>query len=179
MPEVLQALLTALIGGAGALLTGVLAARQRRQTRAQEKELERLYEELVRRRLRQRIEHLTGNAPTVENYLIELSSPPVTGAGAPPSQEETRREVEGAVKAVQERLERIEQRFPEEATLDKIASINDAILATKIERLEKSIENLESRLLTKWDVATIVFAVLAAVGGIAGAIFAVANFALK
>jgi hypothetical protein len=96
-----------------------------------------------------------------------------------PSRAEIRREVEAAITALQGRLEQIEQRFPEEATLEKIATVNDAILATKIEQLEKSIENLESKLLTKWDVATIVFAVFAAIGGVAGVIFAVANFVLK
>ena len=40
-------------------------------------------------------------------------------------------------------------------------------------------ENLEARILTKWDVATTVFAVIGAVGVIAGAIFAVANFVIK
>jgi hypothetical protein len=63
--------------------------------------------------------------------------------------------------------------------LEKIASINDAILATKIEQLEKSLGLLDSRMVTKWDVATIVFAVIGAIGVIAGAIFAVANFVLK
>jgi hypothetical protein len=34
-------------------------------------------------------------------------------------------------------------------------------------------------MMTKWDVATIVFAVIAAIGGVAGVIFTVANFVLK
>jgi hypothetical protein len=86
---------------------------------------------------------------------------------------------EEAVTALHKRLERVEQRFPEEATLEKIASINDAILATRIEQLEKSLGLLDSRMVTKWDVATVVFAVIGAIGVIAGAIFAVANFVLK
>jgi flagellar biosynthesis/type III secretory pathway chaperone len=86
---------------------------------------------------------------------------------------------EETVDTLHKRLERVEQRFPEEATLEKIASINDAILATKIEQLEKSLELLDSRMITKWDVATIVFAVIGAIGVIAGAIFTVANFVLK
>jgi hypothetical protein len=87
--------------------------------------------------------------------------------------------VNRAVSTFTERLERIEQRFPEESTIDKIASINDAILATKVEQLQTLLEQLEDRILTKWDVATIVFMVIAAVGGLAGVIFAVANFVLK
>jgi len=95
------------------------------------------------------------------------------------SREEIREAVQSAVTAVQDRLERIEQRFADEATIDKIASINEAILATKIEQLQKSVELLESRIPTRWDVATIAFAVLSAVGGLAGLIFTVANFVLK
>lgn len=93
--------------------------------------------------------------------------------------ESLKTEVQELKEAFQARLERIEQRFPEEATLEKIASINDAILATKIEQVEKSLEELSNRMLSKWDVAAIVFAVIAAVGGVAGAIIAVANFVLK
>jgi uncharacterized membrane protein YccC len=90
-----------------------------------------------------------------------------------------RREVESAVETFRERLERIEERFPEEATLEKIASINDAILATKIELLEKSIESLESRILSKWDVAMVFFQVIGTIGVIAAIIFTVATFVLK
>jgi hypothetical protein len=96
-----------------------------------------------------------------------------------PMPESLKTEVQELKEAFQARLERIEQRFPEEATLEKIASINDAILATKIEQVEKSLEELSNRMLSKWDVAAIVFAVIAAVGGVAGAIIAVANFVLK
>jgi hypothetical protein len=95
------------------------------------------------------------------------------------SREEIRKEAEEAVSVFRERLEQVERRFPEESTLEKIASINDAILATKVEQLQKSIEQLEDRILTKWDVATIVFMVIAAVGGLAGVVFTVANFVLK
>jgi hypothetical protein len=57
--------------------------------------------------------------------------------------------------------------------------MNDAILATKVEQLQKSIERLEDQTLTKWDIVTIVFMVIAAVGGLAGVVFTVANFVLK
>jgi hypothetical protein len=111
--------------------------------------------------------------------LSDLASYLSTSTRQSASKEEIREEVRSAVISLQDRLERIEQRFPEEATLEKITSINDAILATKVEQLQKSIEQIESIILTKWDVATIVFAVFAAIGGVAGVIFAVANFVLK
>jgi predicted RNase H-like nuclease (RuvC/YqgF family) len=96
-----------------------------------------------------------------------------------PSREEMREEFERMLTALRARLEQIERRFPEEAAIDKYASVNEAVLDTKIEQLQKSIENLESRILTKWDVATVVFALFSAIGVVAGTIFAVANFVLK
>lgn len=63
---------------------------------------------------------------------------------APPvANEETKTEiqveVESLVSNLRDRLERVEQRFPAEATLEKVASTNDAIMATKLEYLEKSL----------------------------------------
>jgi hypothetical protein len=162
----------------GAAISYSVALRQRRLAQMQEEETRRLFREEVSAKLRQPIEDLTGSSAAVDSYLVELGSPLVTGRSAP-SKEEIKQEVEVAVNAVQDRLERIEQRFPEEATLDKVASVNDAIFATKIERLEKSIENLDSKMLTKWDVATILMTILGAITGLAGTIFAVANFVLK
>jgi hypothetical protein len=156
----------------------MIAVAWRRQRQDAEQERQELYRKVADEALGPRIEDLIGRERTISE-LIDLGSPPVTGAADPPSKEEMRQEVDGAVRAVQERLERIEERFPQQSTIDKISSVNDAILATKVEQLEKSIENLEARLLTKWDVATIVFAVMAAIGGVAGVIFAVANFVLK
>lgn len=107
------------------------------------------------------------------------SSLPRWPEGDIPSKEEIEEEVQSEVTVLQERLERIEQRFPEESTVEKISSINDAILATRVEQLQRSLDNLESRLITKWDVVTVVFVVLGAVGVVAGAIFTIANFVLK
>ena len=77
-----------------------------------------------------------------------------------------RGKIEQRVEAVKRRIDEIETRFPAEATLDKVASINDAILATKIEALSAEVERLQSNLITKWDVATIIFLVLGALGGL-------------
>lgn len=79
-------------------------------------------------------------------------------------------EVERAVASFQMRVEKIEERFPDATEIDKIASINDAVLATKIETIQRQIEKIEKRLdddlVTKWQVALIVFAILSAVGGV-------------
>jgi len=172
------AAVTALGGLLASVVSNLLAARQSRRREVMEAERGRLFRQETQQELRERLTELGANAEEVERALVDLGSPPVTG-GTQPSKEEIRQEVESAVNAIRDRIERVEQRFPEESTLDKIASANDAILATKIEFLEKSIANLESRMLTKWDVVTVAFAVLAAIGGLAGAAIAITNFVTK
>ena len=68
------------------------------------------------------------------------------------------------------RLDEIEQRFPKEATLEKIASVNDAILGTQIEELSKTVREIKDKQLNRWDVVTVVFGTLAALGGVVGLI---------
>jgi hypothetical protein len=178
LPAVIGGLLGVITSAVAAVLTYRLANRQREQSKVLGQEYEELFREEAAQRLSKRPSFWRTTDLKWED-LLTFSRVYITGRDTPPSRAEIRREVEAAITALQGRLEQIEQRFPEEATLEKIATVNDAILATKIEQLEKSIENLESKLLTKWDVATIVFAVFAAIGGVAGVIFAVANFVLK
>jgi hypothetical protein len=91
-----------------------------------------------------------------------------------------RDEVDRSVDAFRRRLESIEERFPDTDVVDKIANVNDAILATKLEELQRAVERLEKRLndekVSKWDVATIVFTILAALGGLVGAVFGIIKF---
>ena len=100
-------------------------------------------------------------------------------AHSPTSSTET--EVENEVKEkfgeIDIRLKEIEKKFPKESTLEKIASINDAILATNIETLSESIKRIEDKLLTEWDVAKIVFQILGGLGILVGMIFAIIKFA--
>ncbi|MFX0141398.1 MAG: hypothetical protein ACFFDN_47610 [Candidatus Hodarchaeota archaeon] len=95
----------------------------------------------------------------------------------------TEAEVEDKVKKqldeIKNRVEQIEKRFPEESTLEKIASVNDAILGTTVETLSESIKRIEEKLLTKWDVAKIVFQILSGLGILIGIVFAIINFILK
>jgi hypothetical protein len=77
--------------------------------------------------------------------------------------------VETRVADLRQRLRLVENRLPAEATLEKIASVNDAILATRLEAVQEAITNLQQqKQLTKWDVAVVVFAILTALGVIAG-----------
>jgi ABC-type multidrug transport system fused ATPase/permease subunit len=74
------------------------------------------------------------------------------------------------------RIEAIESRFPKTSTLEKLSSVNDAILATQLETLSESIKTIKDRMLTKWDVAKTVFYILSALGILTGIIFGIISF---
>lgn len=85
-------------------------------------------------------------------------------------------EVNKKFEEIKKRVEGIEKRFPKETTLEKIASVNDAILATNLEALSESIKRIEDRMLTKWDVVKILFQILAALGVLTTLIFAALKY---
>jgi len=80
------------------------------------------------------------------------------------------------VDELKKRIEAIEARFPQEATLEKMSSINDALLAKQLENVGDSVKAIQEKMLTKWDVAKIVFAIFGALGGIIAIIFAILTF---
>jgi hypothetical protein len=82
-------------------------------------------------------------------------------------------EVDKAVADLKGRLESIETRFPDSSSIDKIASINDALFAERIEQLASRMALLERKLLTKWDVAITVSVVVAGICTVVGATYAV------
>ena len=92
------------------------------------------------------------------------------------SKEEIELKVKQKVDEIKKRIEEIEKRFPAEGTLEKIASVNDAILATNIESLTDSIKKIEERILTKWDIAKVVFQIIAALGVVIGLVFGILQY---
>ncbi len=105
------------------------------------------------------------------NLLVHYPSYPIYLARA-----EIETEAHKEFDELKKHVEEIENRFPKEATLEKIASVNDAILATKFEALSESIKRIEDKLLTKWDVAKVIFQILAALGVLIGVIFAILQY---
>jgi hypothetical protein len=89
------------------------------------------------------------------------------------SRGEIEQEVENQVTALRQTVARIQARLPEETTLDKIASINDAILATRLEAVEGSVKDLKDTALTRWDVAVTLFGVAGAIGTVLGILAAI------
>jgi uncharacterized protein YacL len=51
--------------------------------------------------------------------------------------------------------------------------VNDAILATNIESLTRTVKRIEEKTLTKWDVAVIVFQIIGVIGVVIGVIIGV------
>ena len=74
------------------------------------------------------------------------------------------------------RIQEIEKRFPKNSTLEKISSVNDAIMATNIEALSESVKRIESKILTKWDIVKIVFEIIAVLGVLIGIVFSIIKY---
>ena len=89
------------------------------------------------------------------------------------SKTQVREEIENKVADIRGRIEQIETRFPDTVKIDKISSINDALFAERIELLAKRLDSLESKILSKWDVAIIVSLVIAGISFIVGATYSV------
>jgi len=75
-----------------------------------------------------------------------------------------------------ERIKKIEERFPEEAKLEKISSINDAILSERIDNLSSKIERIGKNILSKWDVAIVVSMIIGGIFAIASATYGVIKY---
>jgi len=105
---------------------------------------------------------------TLRNYLANYPSIETKA--------DIQKQVNEEVRALKSRIETIEARFPQEATLEKIASVNDAILATQVETISNSIQAMQEKMLTKWDVAKVVFAILGSLGVIVAIIFGILNW---
>lgn len=111
----------------------------------------------------------------LKEFLVQIETPPPDEI-SDAQQDSIKREVENSTTALKERLEYIEGRLPGESTVEQIATVNDAILGARVEELQRSIERLESKLLSKWDVAKTVFTIMGALVAVAGLVFTVLKF---
>lgn len=90
--------------------------------------------------------------------------------------ENIKKDVQSEIQEFKDRIEKIEQRFPAEAQLEKIASINDAILSERIDQLAKKVEGIESKILSKWDVAITVSTIIGGIFAVVAATYGVISF---
>ena len=127
-------------------------------------------------RLSHQFEHPSAPQAQVTNQLLkEVEQGIVQGVSDQQgiSRDQVTAEVDERMKGLKERLQAIENRFPEEASIDKIASINDALFAQRIDQLSARLDKLEEKMLSKWDVATIVSVIAAGIFAVVGATYAV------
>ena len=73
-------------------------------------------------------------------------------------------------------IEKIERRFPDEAQMDKVASINDALLSQRIDQLKERIDKMEEKIPSKWDIALTVSAILGGICAVVAATYGVIQF---
>lgn len=114
--------------------------------------------------------------PIYSKYIIEALRNSLVHYQSPEPKADIKEQVNAIVDELKKRIEAIESRFPQEATLEKISSMNDVLLAKQLENMGDSIRAIQEKMLTKWDVTKIVFAILGALGGIVAIIFVILNF---
>ena len=109
------------------------------------------------------------------NYFLKDFRNILAHYPVPSAKKEIEAEVNSKIEEIKRRIEIVEARLPKDSTLDKLASVNDAILGTQIEALTEAVKDLKEKILTKWDVAKVVFTVLGALGIITAIIFSILN----
>lgn len=92
------------------------------------------------------------------------------------TRDQIRQELERQLSEFRERIAKIENRFPDETNIEKIASINDALLAERIDQISKRLDGLDKRILTKWDVALTVSMILGGIFAVVTATYSVISF---
>lgn len=89
------------------------------------------------------------------------------------AREEVQQEIDDQLTILQERLHQIESRFPGRTAPDLIASLNEALLSERIDQVAKQVQSIERRVLSKWDVALTVSAMIAGIAFVVGATYAI------
>ena len=178
MPDVLLSLLAALSTVIASFVAAILSQRSKKATKARRDRLT----DAVTADIKTKIHRpaFTTYAPSIDWKVVARSL--VSAASTEPgrSEVETQKAVEEATASVgtsiEDRIRQIEERFPDADTIEKVTSINEAVLAVTLKNVQKALERVESRLLTKWDVAKIVFQILTALGVIVAIIFGVITY---
>lgn len=191
--EILIALIAALITYIFSYATKLFAQRRNIKRLELTEKMKKSYSQTVSKLsdnylqdIKKRIEQLKIEGSKSKNYIEEARASyenSIRNMIAHTSTYDTEKEIEVKIDTklndIQTRMNQIENRFPADSSLDKIASINDAILAKSIETISESIKNIEKKLLSKWDVAKVFFQILTALGVLISIILAVKEFVMK
>lgn len=196
MGFVISILITGIAGLFGLVLAYISGRRVKSRKQALKSRTEEAKTELgeAQKALYERVALALKDLPAVSrnNYLQYLlysqrkdgsfPEPPIIISGTT-SKEETDQAVENRTRALEQRIQEVESRLPSDATIEKaasekVASVNDAILAVNLESLAKSVKRLEDKMLSKWDMAKITFQILAALGGLVALVLLIINFVI-
>ena len=79
------------------------------------------------------------------------------------TKEDISKEIDLKMSQLHGSIKALESRFPDEASLEKVSSINDAILSERIDQLSRQVANIEKKILSKWDVALIVGTIITSI----------------
>lgn len=125
-------------------------------------------EELLNQYLEERLEDVKNQEyrDFIIMYFNLLKNQKLSYYPLPQDKEEIEAEANKDFNELKKRIEKIEKKFPKDTELNKIASINDEIFATRIKELSEAVKRIEENQLTKWDVAIILFKILGALGAL-------------
>lgn len=180
-------LVAPIIAVAGGLIASLFASRISDLRKKRIEEEEKHVKQLYKKSFNQYLKELQKSYPEMKQgdkwseYFVKYISYsiPETTKAEYLSEDEIQKRIDEKTLSLKDRIEEIEQRFPSQDTVDKVASVNEAILATQVENLSEAIKGLEQRILSKWDVAKIVFQIIAALGGLIGVILGLITFFVK
>jgi len=181
--ELLTSLIFVLLGSLSAFLGGFIIARYNNVRIKKLVQSRNEYEELYRGKFQKEFEKQRSSLLSefywgAQELVDENVSATVLNTVTIPyiSKEEVDKQIDEKVGSLVQRIVEIEQRFPGQDTVDKIASVNDAILATQIENLTETVKRIEDKILSRWDIAKIVFQVLGTIGLIVSLVMAIITF---
>lgn len=164
------------------LLTGVTHLFARKAKERAEK-ARREYQNELSDRLGNLIEQKAGFSqeftPRAREHLLDWTAGEPAEPSAGPPDESIQEIVQARTDALEARLEEIEERFPADATLEKMSSKNDAILATKLEALEDRIIGLEETMPSKWEMAVVTFMVVGGIAAVTAMIVGILQLAVQ
>jgi hypothetical protein len=106
---------------------------------------------------------------SVSPPLTQSSQPDTGNAGSSPSPTPS-------IDDLEKRISAVEALFPPSSEIDKYATVNDALLDSGLSHLRARVIAIEAQMLTRWEIAIVVFSILAALSVLTGAVFGIAAY---
>lgn len=183
MDPAITAIIASILGGLASLAAyGLSVVKKRKQQVELESARDRVQKALAFYRFSLDVGPIRGTRtfpePPTDDLVRQIEDQAAQRLSADPAKtvEVVRDEITSELGEVRERIKRIEDRFPDESEIEKNSLINDALLAERIDQLVKRLDALETRVLSKWDVAKVVSGILAGISAVVAATYSVITF---